>query len=109
MQLTPELLQQFAERAVERLVQADPSIIAAYQCGSTMLDETPLLGGTTDIDIVIIHTGEPPIQREIQRLTDDVHLDISHHNQDLYRHGRELRVRPWMGPTLNSARRCTFK
>jgi hypothetical protein len=104
MQLTPELLQQFAEKAVNQLVQADPSILAAYQCGSTVLNETPLLGGTTDIDIVIIHTAEPPIQREIQRLTDDVHLDISHHNQDLYRHGRELRVRPWMGPTLNSAR-----
>ena len=104
MQLTPEVLQQFAETTVNQLVQVDPSIIAAYLCGSTVLEEIPLLGGTTDIDIVLIHTTEPSIQREILRLTDDVHLDISHHNQDLYRHGRELRVHPWMGPTLNYAR-----
>ena len=104
MQLTPEVMQQFAETTVNQLVQVDPSIIAAYLCGSTVLEETPLLGGTTDIDIVLIHTTEPSIEREILRLTDDVHLDISHHNQDLYRQGRELRVHPWMGPTLNNAK-----
>ncbi|MFC1996271.1 hypothetical protein ACFLXI_01525 [Chloroflexota bacterium] len=104
MQLTPEVLQQFAESAVNKLVQVDPSIIAAYQCGSTVLDGSPLLGGTTDIDLVIIHTMAPNVEREILRLTDDVHLDISHHAQDLYRRGRELRVRPWIGPTLNHAK-----
>ena len=104
MQLTPEVMQQFAESTVKKLVQVDPSIIAAYQCGSTVLAGTPLLGGTTDIDIVLIHTTEPHIEREILRLTDDVHLDISHHVQDLYRQGRELRVHPWMGPTLNNAK-----
>jgi hypothetical protein len=104
MQLTPEVMQQFAESTVNKLVQVDPSIIAAYQCGSTVLAGTPLLGGTTDIDIVLIHTTEPHIEREILRLTDDVHLDISHHVQDLYRQGRELRVHPWMGPTLNNAK-----
>ena len=104
MQLTPEMLQQFAETTVNKLVQADPSIMAAYQCGSTLLDKSPLLGGTTDIDVVLIHTAEPPVEREIQRLTADLHLDISHHSQDLYRNGRQLRVHPWMGPTLNTAR-----
>ena len=69
-----------------------------------MLSGTPLLGGTTDIDIVLIHTVEPRVEREILHLTDDVHLDISHHTQDLYRLGRELRVHPWMGPTLNIAK-----
>ncbi len=104
MQLTPEVMQQFAESTVNKLVQVDPSIIAAYQCGSTVLDGVPLLGGTTDIDIVLIHTTKPLVEREILRLTDDVHLDISHHVQDFYRQGRELRVHPWMGPTLNNAK-----
>ena len=80
MQLTPELLQQFAEKTVDQLVQADPSIIAAYQCGSTVLDETPLLGGPTDIDIVIIHTAEPPFRRDVLRLTDGVHRVVGLHN-----------------------------
>jgi hypothetical protein len=104
MQLTPEVLFQFAETAVKKLVDIDPSIVTAYLCGSTVLPGNPLLGGTTDIDIVLIHTREPQTEREILRLTEDVHLDIHHHSQDLYRQGRELRVHPWMGPTLNNAK-----
>jgi len=104
MQLTPEVLQQFAETTVNKLVQVDPSIIAAYLCGSALLQESPLLGGTTDIDVVLIHSTKPPAAREILRLTEEVHLDILHHLQDDYRQGRELRVHPWMGPTLNNAK-----
>ena len=72
MQLTPEVLQQFAKSAVNKLVQIDPSIMAAYQCGSTVLDGSPLLGGTTDIDLVLIHTMEPSVEREILRRADSV-------------------------------------
>jgi len=104
MQLTPEVLYQFAETAVKEIVAADASIIAAYLCGSAVLPGNPLLGGTTDIDVVFIHTRESQTEREILRLTDDVHLDISHHSQDAYRQGRELRIHPWMGPTLNNAK-----
>jgi hypothetical protein len=104
MHLTPEVLQQFAETAIQKLVDDDPSIVSAYLCGSAVLPGNPLLGGTTDIDIVLIHTREPEQKREFQRLTDDVHLDICHHSQDIYRQGRELRVHPWMGPTLHIAR-----
>ena len=104
MQLTPEILQQFAETTVKKLVKVDSSIMAAYLCGSAVQTGNPLLGGTTDIDIVLIHTIEPKIEREILQLTEDLHLDISHHAQETYRHGRELRVHPWKGPTLNNAR-----
>jgi hypothetical protein len=104
MQLTPEVLEQFAETAVQKLVQVDPSIVAAYLCGSAVKTGNPLIGGTTDIDLIIIHSTEPKVKREILRLTDDVHLDIGHHLQDDYRQGRELRVDPWMGPTLMNAR-----
>ena len=104
MQLTPEVLQQFAETAVEKLVQVDSSIIAAYLCGSALQTGNPLIGGTTDIDIILIHTTEPRVKREVLRLTEDVHLDIVHHLQEDYRRGRELRVDPWMGPTLSNAK-----
>ncbi len=104
MQLTPEVLQQFAETAVEKLVKVDSSILAAYLCGSAVQTGNPLIGGTTDIDIILIHTTEPRVKREILRLTEDVHLDIGHHLQDDYHQGRELRVDPWMGPTLSNAR-----
>jgi len=104
MQLTPEVLQQFAENAVQKLVQVDSSIVAAYLCGSAVQNKNPLIGGTTDIDLILIHSTEPQVKREILRLTDDVHLDIGHHLQDGYRQGRELRIDPWMGPTLMNAK-----
>jgi hypothetical protein len=104
MQLTPEVLQQFAETAVQKLVQVDSSIVAAYLCGSAVQTGNHLIGGTTDIDVILIHSTEPQVKREILRLTDDVHLDIGHHIQDDYRQGRELRVDPWMGPTLMNAK-----
>ena len=104
MQLTPEILQKFTDTTVERLIKEDPGILAVYQCGSTLSPESPLLGGTTDIDVVFIHARTPETEREILRLTDEVHLDIAHHPQDAYLKGRELRIHPWMGPTLNDAK-----
>ena len=104
MQLTSEVLQQFAQTAVEKLVKVNSSIIAAYLCGSAVQTGSSLIGGTTDVDIILIHTTEPEVKREILRLTEDVHLDIGHHFQEDYRQGRELRIDPWMGPTLFNAK-----
>ena len=61
MQLTPEVLQQFAQTSVDKLVQVDSSIIAAYLCGSTVLQGSPLLGGTTDIDLVLMDMVMPGV------------------------------------------------
>jgi hypothetical protein len=104
MQLTPEILQKFAETTVKELVDIDRGIVSIYLCGSLVMGNNPLLGGTTDIDLVVIHSRQPDIRREILRLTDEVHLDIEHHSQDQYRQGRELRVHPWMGPTVFNAK-----
>ena len=103
MQLTPEVLQQFAQTAVEKLVQVieHPRGIPVW-IGCT--NGEPLIGGTTDVDVILIHTTEPQVKREILRLTEDVHLDIGHHFQENYRQGRELRIDPWMGPTLFNAK-----
>ena len=67
------------------------------------MGENPLLGESTDIDLVFIHSGAPEIEREILRLTDDIHLDIAHHEQKDYLKGRELRIDPQMGPSLYNA------
>jgi hypothetical protein len=59
-----------------------------------------LLGGTADIDLVFVHYDGVITPREIKRLTDEVHLDIAHHDRSEYRRTRALRVHPWMGPTI---------
>ena len=103
MRITPELLLKIARETVEQRTRADRGILAAYLHGS-LLREEPLLGGATDIDLFFIHSEPPLEQREIVRMTDDVHLDITHHARTQYRRTRELRLDPWLGSAINSAR-----
>ncbi len=98
MRITRETLIELARHETEqRAVIGD--VISGYIIGSVARDE-PLFGGTADIDLVLIHQGHPPETREIVRLSQDVHLDISHHSRDLYSKPRELRVHPWLGPAM---------
>lgn len=104
MQVNTDSLLKFADNAVEEMTHRNFEIIGVYLRGSVALAETPLLGGAADIDLVFIHNQPPEIHREIQRITDDVHLDIAHHDQKDYLDRRALRVDPWMGPGLFNAK-----
>jgi hypothetical protein len=103
MQITPELLRKYAESAVEKQTQTDYTVIAVYLTGAMVVEENPFLGGTADIDLTFIHIGEPEASREIQKVNDDVHIDISHHSQSDYLDRIGLRTHPWMGPILSEA------
>jgi len=103
MQITKDILQKYADTTVDKLTRIDHTIIAVYMTGSMVTEESPLLGGVADIDLVFVHVGDPKVKREILRLNDDIHLDIAHHPQRDYIHRRELRVHPWMGPVLAEA------
>ncbi|MCS6906507.1 MAG: hypothetical protein RML93_01340 [Anaerolineales bacterium] len=103
MRITPETILEIARNAVARRVRNDLSILAAYLCGSTLEDDF-LLGGTVDIDLVLIHIDQVSPPREIERLTDEVHLDIAHHSQKQYEPARALRTHPWLGPALYSGK-----
>lgn len=103
MRVTPENLLDFTQKFVEKKVDTERSIIAAYLRGSLVYG-SPLLGGAGDIDIVFIHSTPPEINREIKRLTHDIHYDIENHDQLLYKEPRQLRVHPWLGPSLYDAK-----
>lgn len=103
MRITYEILLKNAQELVARRVREDRSILSVFLCGS-MLEEEYLLGGAADIDLVFIHTDVVPLEREILRLNDEIHLDIAHHLHKEYRQPRRLRVHSWMGPTLNVCR-----
>ncbi len=72
-----------------------------YLTGS-LLSEEPLIGGATDIDLIFVHDGEPPLRREIVHLVDEVHLDIGHFSQTDFAQPRQLRQDPWLGPFIAS-------
>lgn len=99
MRINKEILHNIARETVAARTRANRSILSAYLTGS-LLDDEPLLGGTTDIDLVFIQDGQPKAEREIVSLTEAVHLDIQVHERGLYRQPRSLRLEPWMGPGL---------
>jgi hypothetical protein len=103
MRITRDLLLTSARDFTDRAVKADRSITAAYLTGS-LLTEEPLLGGTTDIDLVFIHDTNPPLPREIHRFTDEISLDLYHHEQSKYDQPRQLRADPFLGPIVNGTR-----
>jgi hypothetical protein len=99
MRITREALLKLAQDTATQRARGDLDILAVYLHGS-LLDDEPLLGGTADIDLFFVHNDEPVIEREIVRISDEVHLDITHYARRLYRQTRELRLHPWLGPTL---------
>jgi hypothetical protein len=96
MRVTRESLIRIAKEKVQERTYNNKDIVAAYLTGS-LLNEDPLLGGVTDIDLVLVTANKPPMTREIVGLTPDFHLDISFRAKAEYDPPRELRVNPWLG------------
>jgi hypothetical protein len=99
MRINRNMLLKLANDSVEKAVNTDHTIMAIYMQGSLLSDE-PLIGNTADIDLFYIHSDEVRVDREIIRISDEVHLDIAHHSHRVYRQPRELRVHPWLGPAV---------
>ena len=99
MRITRELLHKIARDTVKARKRSEPDILAAYLIGSVLTEE-PLLGGTTDIDLVLVHKYQVPVERETVAVTREVSLDILHKRKDDFDHHRTLRQDPWLGYPL---------
>jgi len=96
MRNTRDTLLKLAQPTAAQRVKVSRRLVCIYLTGSVLTEE-PLLGGTTDIDLVCIHDSQPLMDREIVRLSDEVTLDISHYAQSDFHQPRQLRVHPWLG------------
>ena len=101
MRITRDTLLKIARDTAAQRVRTHRRLICIYLTGS-LLTEEPLLGGTTDIDLICVHDSEPTMRREIVRLVDEVHLDIGHFTQADFDQPRHLRQDPWLGPYITS-------
>lgn len=99
MRINRETLVRIAKETAHKRAFADPGLVAAYLTGS-LRSENPFLGNSTDIDIVLVHTGQPKVRREILPVTPEIHLDIVHNPRSEYDKPKELRIHPWLGPEL---------
>ncbi len=98
MRVTRESLIRIAKETAQERAFNDRDIVAAYLTGSLVSKEIdPLLGGTADIDIILVHNGEPKHRREFVKLTSDFHVDIGHRAKAEFKRPRELRLDPWLG------------
>ncbi len=103
MRITRETLMKVTQEHIAQRVRSDRGLMAAYLSGS-MNEEAYLIGGTTDIDLFLVHSDAVVTPREIVPLTDEIHLDIAHHFQRDYRQTRQLRTHSWLGPTLKNCK-----
>jgi len=97
MRVTRESLIRIAKETAQERAFNDRGIIAAYLTGSLVSDADPMLGGSTDIDIIVVHADEPKHRREFVKLTPDFHVDMGHRAKAEFKRPRELRVDPWLG------------
>lgn len=96
MRITRELLLKHARENTAALTAKDRSIICVYVSGS-LLQEDPLLGGITDIDLVCVHNHPVHTRREVIRLSHEVNLDLAHYEQEEFEPPRKLRNNAWIG------------
>ncbi|MDT8898393.1 hypothetical protein QYE77_08950 [Thermanaerothrix sp. 4228-RoL] len=99
MRITREMLLNLARETAERTVRRQRDVLCIFLIGS-VLDEEPLLGGSGDIDLVIVHDSEPLNPREVQRLSDEITLDIARLGAAAFQPARRLRQDPWLGSAL---------
>mgnify|MGYP001054310675 CR=1 FL=1 len=99
MRITREMLHKFARQTVKQRKRNEPDLHAAYLVGS-LLGDDPLLGGTADIDLVLVHKYQASTKRETEPITAEISLDIIHKLKEDYDQYRQLRHDPWMGYPL---------
>ncbi len=99
MRINQEMLIKIAKEHVAKRSRREKGLVAVYLTGSVS-DGDPLLGGSTDIDLIFVHKEEPPLKREVLRVTYEISLDIEHHHQSFYTYHRRLRQNPWIGFAL---------
>jgi hypothetical protein len=98
MRVSRESLIRIAKENAQERAFNNHEVIAAYLTGSLVSTSVePLLGGTTDIDLVFVHATPPAMRREIVKLTPDFHLDIAHRTKSEFKSPRELRTDPRLG------------
>lgn len=99
MRITRESLHTIARETAEKSARRNRELVCIYLTGS-LLTDAPLLGGTTDVDLVYVHASTPPFMREVVRVSDEIHLDIAHYPQSVFHQPRHLRRDPWIGSHL---------
>jgi len=103
MRKSSETLLKLANDFIAERTRTQRDILAVYLHGS-LLGDSPVIGGTADIDLFFVHIDRVEPRREIERITDDIHLDVAHDSREVYRRTQAVRQHFWLGPVINSCK-----
>ncbi len=96
MHISRDALLKLAKDTVQKRFAPDPNVTAVFLVGS-LRPERALVDTSADLDLLVIHNGELPRDREIIKLSNEYHLDILYEPASLYAQPRELRGEGWRG------------
>ncbi len=96
MRITRDMLLKLAQDFTQKRLVPDRNVTAVFLVGSVRPEDAPL-PPVLDIDLLVIYNGEPPRTREIVKLSNEIHLDVTYENAKDYAQPRELRGDPWRG------------
>jgi len=96
MRITYDALLKLAKETVEKRFAHDLNVTAVFLVGSLRPDHA-VVGSAADVDLLVLHNGELPRDREIIKLSNEYHLDITYEPVSLYSQPRELRGDGWRG------------
>jgi hypothetical protein len=94
MRITHDALIKLAKDTVEKRFAHDPNVTAVFLIGSMRPDHVNV-ERSADVDLLVLHNGELPRDREIVKLSNEYHLDILYEPVSLYSQPRELRSDGW--------------
>ena len=83
MRVTKESLINYTKSYVNKKIHQDRGLLCIYLTGS-MTSAEPLINGTTDIDLVIVHEEYTVQRREIQKISPEISFDILHLDQNSF-------------------------
>lgn len=96
MHITRDSLIKLAKDTVEKRFAHDTKVTAVFLTGS-LRPENAVVESASDVDLLVLHNGELAREREIIKLSNEYHLDISYEDVRLYSQPRELRGDGWRG------------
>lgn len=103
MRVTSEILVKIAQDYVLEQTKKTSSLLAAFVHGAALL-ESPLLAGTGDIDLFLVFNESLPETRQIERVSDEIHLDIAVFPRNRFHQTRQIRIHPWLGPGIDGCK-----
>ncbi len=96
MKYTRDILVDLANELVLKRYSKDTKVDAVFLVGSVRPDNA-IIESPTDVDLLVLHNGDIPRERELVKISPDYHFDIYFEETNYYNNPKDLRTDGWRG------------